>query len=1231
MSDSNKSNENYSVAADALIANVLQQEPTSFLNEKVDNTKKTTLKPQKPLKMKSTSDVDDKLANAASAAENSPLYGNSNENTTTNTGGNSNTSNSSSDNATANTSTTSLNPNGAYFGNRSTQNINGAKKSFEKRYNSISFSPNVNLHSSILNSSPILKPKKTLHVTNFTMNKCALRKLLLSFSGFKTVAFYQDYCFVVFADIESATAAAEQLLAKTKLKVNFSKADYIPNVVSPSSIGNPNSILHVTNYPTSTTETEMIEMYSSYPGYLHIHFSKNFSLVYYQDIASAKNVLQHMNQTTNFTTIYSIKNANNSPINMNNNYHNNVPNGPPPPFNPIMNNAYRNMGVNGGLVMANGYPPPPVSATAPATSNFNANGVMNHPHNNGPNGVNVSPNPNNGFIKYSNSNSNLAGLANNSNPKMNSYGPGTGNSNNSNNLFGFNANNGNINNGNGMVNPPVKMNSMPINSMNYFGGMSKQMNLSPNYGKNQNNITRKHSAGADLSNQLLHMNITRDNDEDNGINDIIKSSITQSKSETNLSGLLNRKGSTSLMTALEQNSANNGGSNSAATSPYFKKSSIYDDMNGLKPNNSNQLLSAGNFGMDRNDFMASRKLSNASSILMDGNNQNPNMGMVNSIYDNNNNYQNNNKFMMPPSDVSFSREYNKGSGFNSMLPIQNYGNYPEGSTQQQPPMQNKEGNITLGGANSKMNISDPISKDLFNQMNYSSVNDPDALFNNLSRTLSDSALNQNKLFEDENDVGNTSMNVSSNDKLHPSMALNNGLHQGSSTSAFNITNANSEKLPFMPLTMSGHGSVLPGGNNSDTIRPAIKQNSLSSVDLMGMTNLYNGPINSNSFTNPLLNPTLPNARSNSTSPYIDLTHNNNLLSATGMGNTSFSSMNGFPSILNKSRSFCAMNSLNNDSSKNPNDLSFTSIFSSADKKDSNSSLDGGITITNSRYGVESPKSMYEPGLKNFKTNDVDYDESTEKSKSVGVIGESTSKSNDKANGSNETYENDFNLKVNNIFLNKDISSSYSDSSINEDFIEFIASKRNEKESSKQENSVVKTSSNDDSGEATKDSSGKELNNVTSQKSSISSVTSPTIIYSPTYNEKNELSMDEVLYDGNKVSSSSSSSTQINSKVNNLSYSTLINPGSNDSYLSVTKNVTSDETSLQNDNKKLQDDTKTNEELIKQLYSKIEQLQKENAELSKANDYHLFLISKLENQLEMSRTENNNLKEQLNRL
>jgi len=1273
MSEIAKQNESFSVAADALVGNVIQEEPGSFLNnnDKVDNSKKIVLKNQKPVKMKDLNEMDDKVGNVATAAENAPLYelnANQNENPVANTTGNAVNNNVNSNNSNNNSGTITPLSSPTYFGNRSNPNINGAKRTFEKRYNSISFSPNVNLHSSILNSSPILKPKRTLHVTNFTMNKCALRNLLLSFPGFKTVAFYQDYCFVVFADIESATAAAEQLLAKTKLKVNFSKADYIPNVVSPSSIGNPNSILHVTNYPTSTTETEMIEMYSSYPGYLHIHFSKNFSLVYYQDIASAKYVLQHMNQTTNFTTIYSIKNANNSPININNNYHNNVPNGPPP-FNPMMNNGYHSMNVNSGLVMANGYPPPPVSATAPTTSNFNANGLINHPHNNS---VNVSSNAthNNGFIKYNTSSTNLASMANNANNMNNSKPlnnfaiPANAAS-----AYGFNNTNTNINNGNNMPNGPLKMNNNMANAtnngMNYFGNqMSKPMALSPNFGNvkvsiSPNNVDgdnndaksfnnpyktphRKQSEGADLSSQFLNLNIHsgimnngQDNDNSSNINDIIKNSMIQSKSDSNINGLLNHKD-------IDNNAGN---LNSNVTSPFIKKGSIYDDMNGIKPTNTSQLLGAGNYSMDRNDFVNHRKFSSASTVLLE-NNQNSNIGMMSPVFENSNNkgnsnngnnytnFPNTNKFMMS-SDIQFPGDYSnvmKGSNYNSMLSMQNYNNYNS-----QPPQKTmtKEGNRNINP-----NISEPMTKDMYNQMNYSDMNDPNTILN-LNRTLSDSAISQNNLFDGDNDIGNKSMTLTgskipsiqlSNSKADLARANNNIPPNSTTTSTFNITNVNKDKIPFMPLTMNGHGSGL-SSSNTDSLRNSLKQNSISSMDLMSMNNLYGGPINSSTFSHPLLKTSkseLPfiqqSLHTNSTSHYnIDINNsgnnniNNNSILSSGIANTSFTSLNGYPSIMNKSKSFCAINSLNNNSNKNPNDLSFTTIFSS-DKKDNNTSLDGNISIIKNGYGVESPKSIYEPVLKNLKLDDdFELDSGFEKAnKSVGVIGEST-KTIEKISHNNESLEIDY-IKINDHISSKESSgsSSSSDSSVNEnDFIEFTASKRPE--------TIEENLKSDNNNKL----DAKDINNSTIKNSSISSSTSPTIIYSPIYHNKNELSIDEVIFGSNninnhnnsKISSSSSSSTQINTN-------------SNDSFINGTKTLSPighDDISI---NKKLQNEIeegKSNNDLIKQLYSKIEQLQKENNELSQTCDYHMMMISKLEDQLKESRSENNNLKKQLNKL
>jgi len=323
--------------------------------------------------------------------------------------------------------------------------------------------------------------------------------------------------------------------------------------------------------------------------------------------------------------------------------------------------------------------------------------------------------------------------------------------------------------------------------------------------------------------------------------------------------------------------------------------------------------------------------------------------------------------------------------------------------------------------------------------------------------------------------------------------------------------------------------------------------------------------------------------------------------------------------MNKSKSFCAINSLNNNSNKNPNDLSFTTIFSS-DKKDNNTSLDGNISIIKNGYGVESPKSIYEPVLKNLKLDDdFELDSGFEKAnKSVGVIGEST-KTIEKISHNNESLEIDY-IKINDHISSKESSgsSSSSDSSVNEnDFIEFTASKRPE--------TIEENLKSDNNNKL----DAKDINNSTIKNSSISSSTSPTIIYSPIYHNKNELSIDEVIFGSNninnhnnsKISSSSSSSTQINTN-------------SNDSFINGTKTLSPighDDISI---NKKLQNEIeegKSNNDLIKQLYSKIEQLQKENNELSQTCDYHMMMISKLEDQLKESRSENNNLKKQLNKL
>jgi hypothetical protein len=209
------------------------------------------------------------------------------------------------------------------------------------------------------------QPKRTLHVTNFNKTKNQLRSIFASFPGFKKVAFYQDYCFVIFTDAEAASNASEELLFKTKLKVSYAKADYVPYVVSASAIGTPNNVIRAADYPNSTTESELAEMFNSYPGFVDLKFSKNYSIVYFQDVNTAKVALEDMNKTTNFTLTYLKKsnkyNNNNNNNNNSNNMNNNVTTSPltSPTANaaiPVTANNTQQNNINGmGLLSSSNF------------------------------------------------------------------------------------------------------------------------------------------------------------------------------------------------------------------------------------------------------------------------------------------------------------------------------------------------------------------------------------------------------------------------------------------------------------------------------------------------------------------------------------------------------------------------------------------------------------------------------------------------------------------------------------------------------------------------------------------------------------------------------------------------------------------------------------------------------------------------------------------------------------
>jgi len=236
---------------------------------------------------------------------------------------------------------------GSYSSNASNNSSYYANSSHTGRSNSMSH-----------NTS---QPKRTLHVTNFNKTKNQLRSLFASFQGFKKVAFYQDYCFVIFTDAEAASNASEELLFKTKLKVSYAKADYVPYVVSASAIGTPNNVIRAADYPNSTTESELAEMFNSYPGFVDLKFSKNYSIVYFQDVNTAKVALEDMNKTTNFTLTY-LKKSNNKYNNMNNGTVTSPITSPTAnpaiaTTNNLVNNNSQTNNINGmGLLNSNNFP-----------------------------------------------------------------------------------------------------------------------------------------------------------------------------------------------------------------------------------------------------------------------------------------------------------------------------------------------------------------------------------------------------------------------------------------------------------------------------------------------------------------------------------------------------------------------------------------------------------------------------------------------------------------------------------------------------------------------------------------------------------------------------------------------------------------------------------------------------------------------------------------------------------
>ncbi|KAH9253116.1 hypothetical protein BASA81_008951 [Batrachochytrium salamandrivorans] len=192
----------------------------------------------------------------------------------------------------------------------STTNTSGSRESYQAATTS-SRNTNSNGNSSVSTNSGSVSsqrvPKCTIHITQIDKSMAALYTFLSLFEGFSMVAFYPDYCFVRFHDIQSASHAIEEVLFKTHMKASFARADYTLNSIPAASIGVVNSIVRVADFPSTSADEDLRQFFSLMGGFKDIHFYQASCLIYFTDHANATAALQEINTKTNFTAIYSKK------------------------------------------------------------------------------------------------------------------------------------------------------------------------------------------------------------------------------------------------------------------------------------------------------------------------------------------------------------------------------------------------------------------------------------------------------------------------------------------------------------------------------------------------------------------------------------------------------------------------------------------------------------------------------------------------------------------------------------------------------------------------------------------------------------------------------------------------------------------------------------------------------------------------------------------------------------
>ncbi|KAJ3124073.1 hypothetical protein HK098_001398 [Nowakowskiella sp. JEL0407] len=146
-------------------------------------------------------------------------------------------------------------------------------------------------------------PKTTIQITNITMDRADLRGFILACVGFKKIAFYRDWCFACFVDIESASKAIDYIHQSTKMRATFTKVEYSQKY-TPNNVGNPNPTLYVNNLPFNATTNEFTKLFATYEGFRDAYFFRGSCKVYFIDTHFSTKALEDINRTTNLIATY---------------------------------------------------------------------------------------------------------------------------------------------------------------------------------------------------------------------------------------------------------------------------------------------------------------------------------------------------------------------------------------------------------------------------------------------------------------------------------------------------------------------------------------------------------------------------------------------------------------------------------------------------------------------------------------------------------------------------------------------------------------------------------------------------------------------------------------------------------------------------------------------------------------------------------------------------------------